>query len=238
MQKLTQQKNEKHRGRTTSWQTLKMECISVKTSILMLAGFWKPLWIFWSMILVAAKWFKRFIRAYSKPIETCNMELYAKDFNEQVLQKAPTKIFNSVLNTVADLRVITHKSLIWIEVKSRCRSLITVWLNYKKAFDSVLHSWLIYALKFRNVLATIMNTISNLTECWYTILNQHGKNESLMPEVIKFLKGIFQGDGLSVLLFFLALSQLTIMLREQNGYFLVKCNPKCAYLQIKQGKVV
>lgn len=59
-----------------------------------------------------------------------------------------------------------------------------------------------------------------------------------MPEVIKFLKGIFQGDGLSVLLFVLALSQLTIMLRKQNGHLLVKCNPKCAYLQIKQGKVV
>ena len=83
-----------------------------------------------------------------------------------------------------------------------------------------------------------MNTISNLTDCWYTILNQHCKNESVMPEVIKFLKGIFQGDGLSVLLFVLALSQLTIMLRKQNGHLLVKCNPKCAYLQIKQGKVV
>ena len=180
----------------------------------MLAGFWKPLWIFWSIILVAAKWFKRFIRAYSEPIETCNMELYAKVLNDQKPLTSFAESSNEDLQLCSG--VITHKSLIWIEVKSHCRSLITVWLDYKKAFDSVLHSWLIYALKFTDVLATIMNTISNLTDCWYTILNQHCKNESLMPEVIKFLKGIFQGDGLSVLLFVLALTQLTIMLRKQK----------------------
>ena len=161
------------------------------------------------------------------------------------MQKAPTKIFNSVLNTASDVRVITHKSLIWIEVKSPCRSLITVWLDYKKAFDSVLHSWLIYALKFTNVLATIMNTINNLTVGTLLVnwLLVHYPQSTWQEWITyawsnNFLKGIFQGDSLSVLLFVLALSQLTIMLRKQIGYLLVKCNPKCAYLQIKQGKVV
>ena len=65
------------------------------------------------------------------------------------------------------------------EVKSLRRSLTTVWLDYKKAFDSVPHSWLIYALKLAKVPLDIINAISNLTNCWYTILNLQGKNESL-----------------------------------------------------------
>ena len=77
------------------------------------------------------------------------------------------------------------------EVKSLHRSLITVWIDYKKAFNSVLHSWLIYALKLAKLLLNIINTISNLTGYWYSILNLQGKNESLMSEAIKFLKGIF-----------------------------------------------
>ena len=108
------------------------------------------------------------------------------------------------------------------EVKSLRRSLTTVWLDYKKAFDSVPHSWLIYALKLAKVPLEIINAISNLTNCWYTILNLEGKNESLMSEVIRFLKGIFQGDSLSVLLFVLALNPLSFMLKKEKGYLLGK----------------
>ena len=107
------------------------------------------------------------------------------------------------------------------EVKSLRRSLTTVWLDYKKAFDSVPHSWLIYALKLANVPLDIINAISNLTNCWY-ILNLQDKNESLMSEVIRFLKGIFQGDSLSVLLFVLALNPLSFMLKKEKGYLLGK----------------
>ena len=48
------------------------------------------------------------------------------------------------------------------------------------------------------------------------------KNESLMSEVIRFLKGISQGHGLSVLLFVLALNPLSLMLRKEKGYLLGK----------------
>ena len=167
------------------------------------------------------------------------------------------------------------------EVKSLRRSLTAVWLDYKKAFDSVSHSWLIYALKLANVPLDIINAISNLTNCWYAILNLQGKNESLMSEVIRFLKGIFQGDSLSVLLFVLSLNPLSFILKKEKGYLLGKrkivkhthnffvddlklfpanrATPmkqldivttfsedigmkfgedKCAYLQIKRGKIV
>ena len=108
------------------------------------------------------------------------------------------------------------------EVKSLRRSLTTVWLDYQKSFDSVPHSWLIYALKLAKVSLNIISAVSNLTNCWYTILNLQGKNESLMSEVIRFLKGIFQGDSLSVLLFVLALNPLSFMLKKEKGYLLGK----------------
>ena len=108
------------------------------------------------------------------------------------------------------------------EVKSLRRILITVWLDYKKAFDPVPHSWLIYTLNLAKVPPNI-NEISNLTDCWYTILNLHCKNEPFMSEVIKFLKGIFQGDSLSVLLFVLLLNPLSFMLRKEKGCLLGKC---------------
>ena len=95
--------------------------------------------------------------------------------------------------------------IIMKEVKSLRGSLITVCLDYKKAFGSVSHSRLIYVSKLAKVLPAIINAISSLTDCWYTSLNIQGKNKSLISEVIKSLKGIFQGDNLSALLFVPAL---------------------------------
>ena len=64
--------------------------------------------------------------------------------------------------------------------------------------------------------------ISNLTNCWHTFFNLQGKNELLMSELIRFLKGIFQGDSLFVLLFVLPLNPLSFMLRKEKVHLLGK----------------
>ena len=93
-----------------------------------------------------------------------------------------------------------------------------LWLNYRKAFNSIPHSWLLQALKLAKVPGIIINAIKNFTESWYTILSLSSETETLTTELIKFVKGIFQGDSLSVMLFVLYLNPLSFLLNKCKGY--------------------
>ena len=104
------------------------------------------------------------------------------------------------------------------EVRKMRRNLITVWLDYRKAFDSIPHSWLIKSLKLAKIPNNIISAIENLAESWYTILHLNGNNETIVSDLIKIIKGIYQGDSLSVMLFVLALNPLSHLLRMRNGY--------------------
>ena len=116
-------------------------------------------------------------------------------------------------------QLLINKSILNGARKHR-RNLITVWLDYKKAFDSVPHSWLIQALKLAKVPQKVVNAIETLTNRRHTILTINNRDESMTTEIIKFLKGIFQGDSLSVLLFIISLNPLSFMLKKTKGYFI------------------
>ena len=104
------------------------------------------------------------------------------------------------------------------KVKKKRGNIFNVWLDYKKAFDSVPHGWLLYALQLAKVPTQLIETIKHLTNQWGTVLHLEGENETITCDVIKFLKGIFQGDSLSVLLFILTVNPLSFMLRNLKGY--------------------
>ena len=104
------------------------------------------------------------------------------------------------------------------EVKVKRRNLYTVWLDYKKAFDSIPHKWLLYALKLAKVPDDLITAIKNLTESWYTKLHLYGKNANITTDLIKVLKGIYQGGSLSVILFVLSLNPLSHLLQSTKGY--------------------
>ena len=52
--------------------------------------------------------------------------------------------------------------MIYDQVTSKRRNLVTVWLDYKKVFDSVPHSWLIRSLELAKIPERIINEIKQL----------------------------------------------------------------------------
>ena len=73
-------------------------------------------------------------------------------------------------------------------------------------------------MKLAKVPGIIFNAIKNLTKSWYTILTLSSETEALTTEPIKFLKAIFQGDSLSVMLFVLYLNPLSFLLNKCKSY--------------------
>ena len=97
-------------------------------------------------------------------------------------------------------------------------NLVTVWLDYGKFFDSIPHSWLLHARKLSNLSNHLVTTIKNLTESWYTELNVNDKDYSRASNVIKIIRGLYQGDNLSVIHLVLALNLLPHLRRSTKGY--------------------
>ena len=105
------------------------------------------------------------------------------------------------------------------EVISNRRNLCTMWLDYQKAFDSVPHSWLIKALELANIPTEIIHAVKSLTNNWATILRIHSITGTIESDLIKFVRGIFQGDTLSVILFILSVNPLSFILKQCKGYY-------------------
>ena len=104
------------------------------------------------------------------------------------------------------------------EVRSMRRNLVTVWLNQRKAFHLIPHSWLLHALKLAKLPNYLLSSIENLTESWCAKLKLIVKDDSIVSNIIKIIRGIYQGDSLSVIRFVLAPNPLCYLLRSTQGY--------------------
>ena len=101
---------------------------------------------------------------------------------------------------------------------SKRRNLVTIWLDYKKAFDSVPHSWLIRSLELAKIPERIINAIKQLMFKWKTKVYLYGENKNLGSDFINYLRGILQGDTLSLILFVLSVNPLSFLLNKYEGY--------------------
>ena len=101
----------------------------------------------------------------------------------------------------------------------RKTKLSTTWTDYKKAFDSVPHSWMIKCMQIYKINPQIIKLIEKAMELWNTaLILQHSEGNIKIPDV-KIWCGILQGDGLSPLLFCLALDPLSNLINKQrHGY--------------------
>ena len=64
----------------------------------------------------------------------------------------------------------------------------------------------------------IINALSNLMKKWTTRVVIRGDGVNVTSEIIRYLRGIFQGDSLSVILFVLCVNPLSFLLNMLNGY--------------------
>ena len=104
------------------------------------------------------------------------------------------------------------------ETKQQKRNLVTAWLDYAKAFDSIPHSWLFLALRLAKIPEYIIKSIENLSKHWNTIVTLSSKDNIIKTDVIRYMKGILQGDSLSVIIFILCVNPLSHIIKKFQGY--------------------
>ena len=110
--------------------------------------------------------------------------------------------------------------MVYEEVKTNRRNLATAWLDYKKAIDSVSHTRLIKSLELAKIPTKIIDAIKRLINKWRTKVYLYGEKVELEKGFIEYLRGILQGDTLSLILFVLTVNRLSYLLHKEEGYLL------------------
>ena len=105
--------------------------------------------------------------------------------------------------------------LILREAKKRQKNLAMGWIDYKKAYDMIPHSWLKECLQMFKIADNINKLLNKSMESWRVELTS---NDISLGEV-NIKRGIFQGDSLSPLLFIIAMTPLTLVLRKSKHAF-------------------
>ena len=101
--------------------------------------------------------------------------------------------------------------MIYEEVVSNIRNLVTVWLDYRKAFDSLPHGWSLESFKLAQIPDLIIKAIKQLMLKWRTQTRLNGETESIEKDFINYLRGILQGDTLSLILLVLSVNPLSFL---------------------------
>ena len=89
------------------------------------------------------------------------------------------------------------------------------WIDYKKAYDVVPHSWIIECLDLFRVAENIKSLLVTSMEKWKVTLCS--ENSELYEVEIK--RDIFQEDSLSPLVFVLAMTPLSLILRKAKAAY-------------------
>ena len=101
------------------------------------------------------------------------------------------------------------------EVISKRRNLSRI--DYKKAFDSVPHTWIAKNLELYKICPAIAPFMGENMKSWKTILHLNHDKGMMPSRPIEIKSGVYQGDSLTPLIFFLALASLSALLNK-SGY--------------------
>ena len=119
--------------------------------------------------------------------------------------------------------------MVMMNSKRRKTNLSTTWIDYKKAFNMIPHPWLIECLEIYGAEENTIRFLKNTMPNWKTILTSSGTRLA----AVNIIKGIFQGDSLSPLLFIVAMLPMTRVLeRMEDGYQLKKGGSRINHLMV------
>ena len=110
--------------------------------------------------------------------------------------------------------------MVYKESKEHRKNLITVWLGYKKSFDSIPHAWIIKSLQLAKIPDMTIEAIRMLMTKWRIKLHLYGESNTIESSFIDYMRGILQGDLLSLILFLLSVNLLSYLLSKEKGYTL------------------
>ena len=97
-----------------------------------------------------------------------------------------------------------------LDSKYRRTNLTVDWIDFQKAFNSVPHSWILEVLSLYRIKSILINFIAASMALWNTMLTF----DKLFVGNVSVNCGIFQGDSLSPLLFFLAVNPISEILQS------------------------
>jgi hypothetical protein len=116
-------------------------------------------------------------------------------------------------------------SVVSQQAKKEQRDISVGWVDYKKAFGSVPHSWLLRILELYKIDPKVIQLLITCMTSWRTTLHGRTESSSYKIDELPIRNGIFQGDSLSPLWFYLALNPLSRMLRTSGYGYIVKRRP-------------
>lgn len=124
---------------------------------------------------------------------------------------AKRNVQGCVENILIDQAILYHSQLEINRRKRTTEKLTESWIDLAKAYDSVDHNWIEVVLNMHMIPHAIKKPIMVLTKSWKT---------EIYRCLVKFKRGIFQGDSLCPLLFCLCLNPISILLDNDDkaGY--------------------
>ena len=107
-----------------------------------------------------------------------------------------------------------------LDAKIMGKPLSVAWIDYEKAYDRIPHKWVMKVLKTIKCPGWSWRSIDLFSKHWDTVLELRTAGKVVRSTRVKYKRGLFQGESLSPLLFFLAIAPISQVLNRTKGYTL------------------